>query len=322
MEPFRLELPTGLPVGSVNAYLFTEPEPILVDTGIKRDESWLALEEGLAKYGLDVSDISRVIITHAHVDHYGQAGAIAARSDADIWISQLGAPWLKQSIEFGDQRDGFYRDFFLPAVGLPREDTELVLSGLQALNDQAHPIPTSRIHTFSPNGTLQMGGRAWKVLHTPGHASMQTCIYEPLNHLLLSADMLLATTPTPVVESPPDGTRNRVPALPLFLQSLDKIESLEIDKVLPGHGRSFSNHQVVIDRQRERISQRKRECLDWVSRGYHLPLTLLEKMYAHQPAGFRLTGLWMLIGYLDLLEREGAVRRETTNGVWHYYTTA
>ena len=93
MEPYRLELPTGLQVGTVNAYLFTEPEPVLVDTGIKSDACWLALEEGLAQQGLAVGDISRVIITHPHVDHHGQAGAIAANSAATIWISNLGAPF-------------------------------------------------------------------------------------------------------------------------------------------------------------------------------------------------------------------------------------
>lgn len=321
MEPFRLELPTGLQVGTVNAYLFTEPEPILVDTGIMRDECWLALEEGLARHGLAISDISRVIITHAHVDHDGQAGAIVANSDADVWVSQLGAPWLRAGDAFWNQRETFYRDYFLPSVGLPPESAAMVLAGIQALSVQRHHIPASRIHAFSLEGTLQMGGRPWEVLHTPGHASMQTCFYDPLNRLLLSADMLLATTPTPVVESPPDGSWDRVPALPLFLQSLDRLEALEIDMVLPGHGRSFHDHRAVIRRQRDRIYQRKEECLDWIKAGYHIPVALLDKMYAHQPASFRLTGLWMLIGYLDLLELEGSVRRETVDGAWIYYAS-
>lgn len=321
MEPFRLELPTGLQVGTVNAYLFTKPEPILVDTGIKHDECWLALEEGLAQHGLAVADISRVIITHAHVDHHGQAGAILAKSDAEVWISNMGAPWLEERSEFLEQRHNFYRDFFLPSIGLPPETIEMVLAGFKNLSEQSHPIPASHIHGFSLDGTLQMGGRPWEVLHTPGHATMQTCFYDPLNRLLLSADMLLATTPTPVVESPPDGSWDRVPALPLFLQSLDKIKALEIDVVLPGHGRSFGDHRAVIRRQRDRIYKRKGECLDWIKAGYHIPIALLDKMYAHQPASFRLTSLWMLIGYLDLLELESSVRCETVDGVWHYYAS-
>ena len=31
MEPIRIELPIGWSMGSVNAYLFTEPEIVLVD---------------------------------------------------------------------------------------------------------------------------------------------------------------------------------------------------------------------------------------------------------------------------------------------------
>lgn len=319
MDPFRLELPTGLQVGSVNAYLFTDPEPILVDTGIKSDECWLALEEGLAQHGLAVADLSRVVITHAHVDHHGQAGAIVAESDADVWISQLGAPWLEEREEFLEKRQGFYGEYFLPATGLSKEAIELVQAGFQALSARSHPIPASRIRSFSLNGTLQMGGRVWDVLHTPGHASMQTCFYDSQNRLLLSADMLLATTPTPVVESPPDGSWNRVPALPQFLDSLAKIEALEVDRVLPGHGRSFGDHRAVIKRQRERIVQRKDECLNWIQAGYHVPAALLDKMYAHHPPGLRLTGLWMLIGYLDLLELDGSIYHKTEEGVWHYY---
>lgn len=319
MEPYRLELPTGLQVGTVNAYLFTEPEPVLVDTGIKSDACWLALEEGLAQQGLAVGDISRVIITHPHVDHHGQAGAIAANSAANIWISNLGAPWLKEPVAHLDRRQDFYREYFLPSVGLEPEAIEIVLAGFKALSEQSHPIPPSRIYTFNLDDSLQMGGQNWEVLHTPGHASAQTCFYDRQNRLLLSADMLLATTPTPVVESPPDGSWNRVPALPQFLQSLDKIEALEIDTVLPGHGGSFGNHRAVIKRQRERIIKRKEECLNWVKAGCHIPVELLGKMYAHQPAAFRFTGLWMLIGYLDLLEMEGSVRCETENGVWRYY---
>jgi glyoxylase-like metal-dependent hydrolase (beta-lactamase superfamily II) len=320
VKPFRLELPTGLQVGSVNAYLFLEPEPVLVDTGLKSDESWFALEKGLAQHGLAVSDIARVIITHAHVDHYGQAGAIIENNKADVWISQLGVPWLREEEEYDVLRHNFYRDFFLPSIGLAPEIMQMVQAGYKAMTKQTHPIPASRIRPFNLNDKLQMGGRDWQVLHTPGHASMQTCFYDPQHRLLLSADMLLATTPTPVVESPLDGSWNRVPALPLFLQSLDKIEALEIDTVLPGHGQPFGDHRAVIGRQRERIYRRRDECLGFIKAGCHTPLELLDKMYSHQPQVFRFTGLWMLIGYLDLLEIDGSIQRETKEGVWHYYS--
>ena len=55
MEPIRLELPTDLGVGPVNAYLFTQPEVVLVDAGIKTDACWEALVDCLL-YTSDAAD--------------------------------------------------------------------------------------------------------------------------------------------------------------------------------------------------------------------------------------------------------------------------
>lgn len=317
--PKRIELPTGMQMGSVNAYLFTQPEPILVDTGLKSEESWEALQLGLAEHGLSVVDISRVIITHAHVDHYGQAGLIVNQSDADVWISELGAPWLQFSQEEEDRRANYYREVFLPAAGFDRKTIEMVAVGFRSIDDQRYPIPPGRIHTFPTDGVLQMGGEPWQVIFTPGHASMQTCFYQPEHRLLLSADMLLAITPVPVVEPPPTGTSERVPGLPLFLDSLGFLEALEVDIVLPGHGRPITNHHETIQRQRERILMRKEECRQWIEAGISTPVNLVDKMYAHRPVQMRFAGLWMLMGYLDLLEADGVIERRSIGGVWHYY---
>ena len=154
--------------------------------------------------------------------------------------------------------------------------------------------------------------------HTPGHASMQTVFHQPQTRQLLSADMLLAVTPTPVVEQPPPGAGRRVPALPLFMRSLDVVEALAATMVYPGHGRPFGDPRRVINRQRERIAQRRGECLGFVRAGLGRVPDLLDAMYAHQPPATRLAGLWMLIGYLDLLIEDGLVIQEEHDDAWHY----
>lgn len=314
----RIELPTGLSVGSVNAYLFAQPEVVLVDAGIKSDECWDALVNGLAGHGIAPRDIMRVVITHAHVDHYGLAARITRESDATVWISDLGAPWLTADGNKWAERLAYYRDHFLSHLGFPDETVRFTLAGMEALAKLAEPVPEDRLVTFRVDGMLQMGGAAWQVLHTPGHAGMQTCFSQPQTGQLLSADMLLAIAPTPVVEQPPDGTTNRVPALPQFLQSLDLLDTREIGQVYPGHGRPFAEHRTVIARQRERISQRKLECLALVRAGQSTVPELLDSMYAHQPPAGRMAGLWMLVGYLDLLIAEDLVVQETVDNTWCY----
>ncbi|MEZ4518693.1 MAG: MBL fold metallo-hydrolase [Chloroflexota bacterium] len=88
--PIRIELPTGLAVGTVNAYLFIQPEPVLIDAGIKSEECWEALVTQLAEYGLAPRDLSRIVITHAHVDHFGLAARLVEESDATVWSCDLG----------------------------------------------------------------------------------------------------------------------------------------------------------------------------------------------------------------------------------------
>jgi len=317
IHPKRIELPTGMAIGSVNAYLFTDPEPILIDCGIRVDGGWDALENGLSEHGVAVSDISRVIITHPHVDHYGLAGRIVAESDAEVWISEMGASWLLSTTEMWQQRLVFYHDQFLDYLGYPSQTIDDMIAGIRHVSNQFYDIPTASVVAFRIDGVLQLGGMSWQVIHTPGHSYRQTCFYQPESRQLLSADHILAKTPTPVVEQSPH-TNLRLPALPQFLQSLALVEQFDVDKVYPGHGRPFSNLHELIRRQRTRIEERKTECLTYIRQGRHKIPDLLDIMYAHYPVHYRTVGLWMVVGYLDLLQADGLIREQTIDGIWHY----
>ncbi|MEW5957467.1 MAG: MBL fold metallo-hydrolase [Chloroflexota bacterium] len=316
--PIRLELPTGFEFGSVNAYLLTGPEPALVDTGLKSEASWQALQSGLAQHHLSITDLRRVIITHPHIDHCGQAGLIAAHSQAEIWIEEKGASWLLDYAGHLQARAEYYRRVFLPPLALPAGVSDWLLAYLAHMNEGADSVPAERIRTFRAGETLPLGDRSWQILPAPGHTSVQTCFYQPGARQLLSADMLLAKAPAPVVEKPPVGAAASPPALAQFLESLQRIEALDIDRVYPGHGEPFSGHRQVIQRQRERLRQRQAECLSLIAAGHRTVADLLDQMYALYPPRFHLTGLWMLIGYLDLLEAEGQVEKQQVDGVWRY----
>src|SRR5262245_57313104 len=91
-QPLRIQLPfTG---GTVNVYLFLTPEPVLIDAGFNSPTAWHALQTALGEHGLTAADLARVIITHPHVDHYGLAASIAQAGQAEIWMADVGAPWL------------------------------------------------------------------------------------------------------------------------------------------------------------------------------------------------------------------------------------
>lgn len=318
MKPIRIELPTEFDVGSVNSYLFTEPEPVLVDCGVGTEASWEALQASLAQHDLTPADIRRVIVTHPHVDHFGLAARIADLSGGQVWIADMGAKWLIDPKKHFGLRAEYYRDEFLIQAGIPAEMQQLVLGYFIQIAAKVAPVPAACIQTFGLEDCLEMGGTSWQVLHMPGHARNQTCFYQPESQLFLSADMLLPKTPTPIVERPYPN-QPRQPSLPVYMESLARCEALDIDTVYPGHGDPFRNHRQLIQKQRERIHKRKAEALSLIQQGHHTAYALMDKMYAHYPAGFRFAGLWMLIGYLDLLQGEGAISQKTVAGVWQYY---
>jgi len=226
--------------------------------------------------------------------------------------------WLLDFAGMWQKRLDFYRDIFLPQTGLPLPTQRAVVAYFESVKESFESVPADCVQTFRAGEMLSLGGLDWRVIHTPGHASHQTCFYQPETRQFISADHLLHRAPTPIVERPSTGN-GRVPALPQFLQSLDLVEPLEMDIVYPGHGDLITNHRALIRQQRERIQQRKLECLSLVDAGHETIAELVEIMYAHYPAQARFSGLWMLVGYLDLLQAEGLVKERPVGEVLHFY---
>ncbi|BCE02654.1 MBL fold metallo-hydrolase [Marinicellulosiphila megalodicopiae] len=72
-----------LPLGIVNAFLIKYSDGcILVDSGLPNTEQ--KVEQTLKKYTLKFSDIKYIVITHAHIDHAGNALKLKQLSGAKI----------------------------------------------------------------------------------------------------------------------------------------------------------------------------------------------------------------------------------------------
>ncbi len=307
-QPIQIPLPIPYAVGPVNAYLFLDPEPTLVDCGLKTDACWDALTAGLARHGLTVADLQRVIITHAHVDHMGLAGKITEQSAAQIWVAENMVDW---AVDLPAKWQGRMRfmERVLQQLSLPVAQQAAILAGMANTSTLWDAVPTARVTAFPNEGVLEIGGEAWQIICTPGHSNTQSCFYQPETRQFLAADMLLAITPTPVIEEPLDGSDERVPGLPQFLDSLALVEELEIDWVYPGHGDPFTDHRALIQRQSARIAQRTEECYGLIDDGHHTFIALLDAMYGQHPGADRFGALGMLLGYLDLLETDGLIKR-------------
>jgi len=300
-EPIRIELPTIYGMKSVNAYLLLDPIPTLIDCGEKTDKSWEALQSKLQKHGLQIKDIQRVIITHAHVDHIGMAGKIVENSNAEVWVNEYCYPWAVQKEQMWDRRVKLMSKLLPPAASF----REMVLAFMKEVSNHWGNIPKERVQVFPMNGQLVMGGQVWEVIYVPGHANMQTCFYQADHKWLISADMLLRITPTAVMDVSIDDPTKRDRGLTQLLESYKKMQALDINKVFPGHYEVFENAQETIQFQVERIHSRIEECFELIQNGKQDFMDILNTMYANR---ISMPAFSMLIGYLDVLVESGRIK--------------
>ncbi len=87
---------------------------------------------------------------------------------------------------------------------------------------------------------LSLGEIRLRAIHTPGHASNCVCYLLESQRLLFTGDHVLEGV-SPVI-LPPDGD------MAAYLHSLDKLRSLDFERIAPGHGAVMADGKDVVTR--------------------------------------------------------------------------
>src|SRR5438270_4767240 len=104
---YEIFLPLPMRPTIINVYLIDcRGTWALVDTGMNTPDSLQTLEEAFATVGIKIEDLSAVIATHHHVDHFGASGTLRERSHAKIHLHQLEAERVNRMLYFGTMRPG------------------------------------------------------------------------------------------------------------------------------------------------------------------------------------------------------------------------
>jgi len=313
IEPVKIELPEVF-MKSVNAWLFLEPEPTLVDCGEDTDESWNALQNALRGVGLQIKDIKRIVITHAHVDHMGMAQRIAKESGAKVWLSEYAYEWGEHLIQLWDTRFKLIKNQLTELIDTDSPMATMLKNSTSMFGNILNywkVIDKEFLVKFDSTKPIELGGVLWEVIYLPGHSPSQTCFFHKASGYLISADMLLSITPTPVIDVDPLDPEKKIRGLVQMLSSYKILQQLPITKVFPGHYDSFENANEVMEQQIARIHMRKDACLALIKEGKNSFEELFKNLY---PNRFHMPAISMLIGYLELLEEEDKIRKQYSEG--------
>ena len=305
-------------MGPINCYLADGDELTLIDTGAKTESTMTALRDALSVRGYAVKDIRRVIITHAHIDHFGLAAQIVAESGARVLSHTRNRWWLVDFEREWVRRHNFYHDAFI-ANGAPHEYADQVIAGMRRLTQYAASIPADRFVPLEDGDSISFGEDEWRIVFAPGHASGLICLYEPQSQMLISSDHLLRDiTSNPVFEPPIHGETERPRALVEYIDSMKKTTQMEIRVALPAHGEPIYDVRALIDARlafhRSRLDHIEQQLDCCATTAYELCGILFPKLKSFDI----FLGMSEVIGHLDILELEGRVRREQNNGLARY----
>jgi glyoxylase-like metal-dependent hydrolase (beta-lactamase superfamily II) len=306
-------------VGDVHSYALLPPpgsdDLILIDTGVRTDDAWEALRGGLKEYGFRVEDVTLILLTHAHPDHYGQARRIQRASGCHIYIHAE----ARQSFSRYETLDPSRAEivaYHYARWGVPPELSTFRLGpvGSETLVESIEPD-----RYLSDGDRIDCAGICLEVVHTPGHCPEQVVFWVAESGTLFSGDHLLPEiTPVPLLHVPETRKASRSPSLIRFLESLEKVEDLPARRVFPSHGDVIWDHRRLISSYRLHHEKRKLQIARSLRHGDLSPAGIAQKMFRRVWQQQVHLVLSEVIGHLDLLERDGCVETFERDGVIQY----
>lgn len=302
----RIEVPNPFFEGSNSVYLLMGEPLTLIDTGVATSDVYAHLKKGLRAHAIEVRDIERVILTHKHIDHIGNAWRIQQESNATVYIHHQECKSLTD-VDPSGQRFGELVRKRLAAWGLPSE-------GLPPLN--ASEMPTWELEpcTVAPlpaSLPLHANGSDYDlgIIETPGHTLGSVCLQ--LQDQLFTGDHILERI-SPNIGA---GDLRSRGMLGHFLNSLQRVRRLGDLQIHPGHGASFRGLSQRCNKLQKHHQIRLTQALRAVRRGKKTVWEVARALYG------KLRGFHILLGcaeanaHLEYLEDEGQIYL-TADGFW------
>ncbi|MEK7862404.1 MAG: MBL fold metallo-hydrolase, partial [Chloroflexota bacterium] len=209
---------------------------VCVDYGIEAGRiqglsgTWVGAEKIGAK------PVKRVLVTHYHPDHAGNAAWLCKRFDAPLWMTrgEFLTVHAARNSSAGYTTEAQLELFRANGLDDARGAELLLRGGLYRSLVPDFPFSHRRLYEGE---SFMVGGQRWKVIVGYGHAPEHASFYCEALNVLISGDMLLPRISTNVAVRPIDPWSN---PLRLFLESIRRYRELpEHLLALPSHGLPF-----------------------------------------------------------------------------------
>jgi glyoxylase-like metal-dependent hydrolase (beta-lactamase superfamily II) len=319
---FEIFLPLPMRPTIINVYLVDcgGGKWTLIDTGMNTDDSRKTLEEAFRSVGTRLEDLSVLIGTHHHIDHFGTSSVIQQRSGAKVYIHELEFQRLNRMLYFGTAGPAARpesRPFFV-RHGFPID--QYAMEGMRPpwMGTNAYS-PTTKPDKFIADGDqITVGSRTFEVVWTPGHSPGHNVIFLRNEKVMIVGDHLLPKI-TPHVGIYPDADGSN--PLGDFIASQKKVQNFDVELVLPAHGAIYHDHRHRANQLIEHHRYREAEMLDLIKNRPQTAFEVASQVFGSEerPIFHVMAATFETLAHLEYSCREGRAQRKEKDGriVYH-----
>ena len=211
--------------GLINSYLLGEGSDVtIIDAGVPG--YWSDLPGELAAMGRTLDDVRAVVLTHGHSDHIGFAERARRERGVPVRVHELDAALARGEVPNPAKGSG-------PIRPLPLLRFLLLTIAKGALRTQR----LGEVATFGDGATLDVPGSPRAIL-LPGHTPGSAALHVPDRGCLFIGDAIATVAVTTGATGPMVAPFTADP--PLAVASLSRLDGLEAQWVLPGHGQPWT----------------------------------------------------------------------------------
>lgn len=267
----RMPLPFSLKW--INLWLIDDGEPgwTIVDTGMPLDDTKAAWRKIFADK-LDGRPVWRIIVTHMHPDHVGNAGWLSRKfPGAELWMTQLEYITCRMLVaDTGREAPQAGIDFYR-AAGWNEDQVKTYCDRFGGFGRGVSQMPDA-YRRLVDGETIRLGGHDWQVVVGRGHSPEHACLFNAEQNVMISGDQLLPRISSNVSVHPTEPLAN---PLKDWLESCRKLRGHlpEDALILPAHNEPFRGahkrlddlirgHEVSLRRLKQRLVQAPRRVVD------------------------------------------------------------